>query len=619
MIRILEEHIANKIAAGEVITSPVAVVKELVENAIDAGADSITCEIRNGGKTYIRVTDNGSGIPSDQVELAFEKHATGKIATEEDLDRIGTLGFRGEALGSIATVSNVEMITRTEDETVGTQLIMESGKVVDKKGIGCEVGTTMIVKDLFHNLPARLKFMRSDRGEGALVHDLISKIAVAYPEIRVKFISNDKVLFNTRGNGDGALAVHTVYGSGLNNKLIPVEAESVDGTMSLRAYVSAPMENRPSKKNQIFFVNGRLVTDKRIENAVQRAYKNRMFPGRYPIVYLFLEVAPNKLDVNIHPSKDEVRFYEPEKVEDLIEKSIYEALQTQVSVPPIRAGEPGTGKESKAYPRFTETLAAEGDLHDSGAFRSEPEKTTRTLPSGSTDPFLAKAKDSKQVDVNDILSTLRNREEKKTEEEKKPERPAISEEPLRPFDFHDLRPLGIIFDTYILATDDEAFYMIDQHAAHERVLFEQIRDRFEAGNMESQMLMVPVTFDVHTTSDDWQERLMDIGFEIEEFGPGTYIVRAIPMAFTDIDIEAFLKDYLDSYETLDPLGEDLYTRIATMACKAAVKGNDKLKDEEVTRLLSDLAECRQPFSCPHGRPTFLRMTKYEIERNFKRK
>ena len=627
MIRILDPDIANKIAAGEVITGPSAVVKELVENAIDAGADRITVEIRAGGKDCIRVSDNGSGIAADEVELAFEKHATGKIVTEEDLENIGTLGFRGEALGSIATVSDLEMITRTADETAGVRLLMEQGKVTEKKAIGCEQGTTMTVMHLFYNTPARLKFMKSDRAEAALVSDFLSKAAIAYPEIKFKFISNDRILFNTRGQGDGLAAILTVYGGSLSGKLIPVEAETPDGSMSLRAYMADPMENRPSRKMQIFFVNGRLVHDKTIEDAVAAAYKGRMFAGRYPVIFLFLETTPDKLDVNIHPSKDRIRFYDAEATGAFIRDNLLHGLATKDLVPHLHV-RPEQGKiddlsAAKSKP-VNDPTPAEKPLEepvtasDSVTADTTPAAEPKPAPAPAAQVPYGRASVQEEVDVKALLAGMRR---EKAEEKRSIEQAAAAPAaPLeRPFDFTDLTPMGVLFDTYIAAKDDTSLYLIDQHAAHERVLFEQIMQSFREREGESQMLLVPVTYETAAGDTGWLDGLEKIGFEIEDFGPGTYKIRAVPLSFTDIDVQRFLDDYVLEYEKGDLIGEDLYDRIATMACKAAVKAHDKLKDEEVAALLRDLTKCVNPFSCPHGRPTFLRMSQSEIERDFKRK
>ncbi len=647
MIRILDQKIADRIAAGEVITSSKAVIKELVENALDAGADRITVEIRKGGKAYIRVTDNGTGIVAEEVELAFQKHATGKIYKEEDLAAIGTLGFRGEALPSIAAVAQVEMITKTAEEKAGTRLVLRGGQVLEKKSIGCETGTSVVVEDLFFNTPARLKFMRSDSAEAAAVLDFLSKAAIAYPHVRFKVVNNGAVLFHTQGKGQGLAAIMTVYGAGLKGKLLPVEGESPDGTMQMVAYVANPMENRPSKKQQIFFVNGRLVQDKVLEEAVAAAYKGRMFAGRYPIVYLFLETTPDLLDVNIHPSKDKIRFYHPNRVREFVESHIYQALQTKDLVP-----EAGRYPEHKETPRSSlpevlgekveeaskkgqeirpvEKPAPEKDT-TSGLLqqlRQQVEQEARsleqalgqqevgTLPTtktaGEQHPEAGNRPDNS---IKKILSTLR-------EEQQCLYTPAST--PIldqRPFDFSRLQRQGIIFDTYILAADEEALYLIDQHAAHERVLYEAIKAPLTKPHPDSQVLLLPLVFEYATLDDHWMDALSTYGFDIQPFGPHMWQVREIPMAFAAVDVLRFLKDFTDTLGTgQEPLAaaEEFLDRLATMACKAAVKAHDRLAPQEADELLVALAKCQAPFACPHGRPTFLKLTKSRIESDFKR-
>lgn len=612
MIRILEQSIADKIAAGEVITGPVAVVKELVENAIDAGATAITVEIKAGGKEYIRVTDNGSGIPSGEVELAFQKHATGKIVTEEDLANIGTLGFRGEALGSIATVSDLEMVTRTAEETVGTRLYLKAGEVAEKKAIGCEVGTTVTVMHLFYNTPARLKFLRTDRGEGALVFDFLSKAAIAYPHIRMQVVRDGKVLFHTKGNGDGLQAILAVYGGALKGKLIPVEAENADGSLALRAYIADPMESRPTRKMQIFFVNGRLVHDRTMEEAVAAAYKGRLFAGRYPVVFLFLETTPDKLDVNIHPSKDRIRFYDSETIGSFIAGTLEKGLLTEDAVPELHLGAKVALTKDATSPVTKPPATRPADDAVSAAPQRADEPAKKD--SYAVQDNAPSAADSEQVDIKTLLSEMRKKDRAESAH-------AIAETPVsldRPFDFRRLTPKGIFFDTYIAAADEDAVYLIDQHAAHERVLYEQIRRAFREKEGESQLRLTPETFDLPPGAEDILPPLEKLGFSLEEFGPSTYLVRAVPLSMAGLDIKAFLLDFAEGYTGGDIASEELRDRIATMACKAAVKGHDRLTEEEVLRLLQDLADCDNPFSCPHGRPTFLRMTKGELERNFKR-
>lgn len=584
MIRILEKNVADKIAAGEVVDRPLSVVKELVENAIDSGASSIVCEIRKGGKSYIRVTDNGCGIPAGEAETAFLRHATSKIRQAEDLDHIGTLGFRGEALASISAVSKVEMITRTNEDKTGVRLFVEGGETTGRESIGCEVGTTVIVEDLFYNTPARLKFMKSDGAESALIIDFISQMALAYPHIKVQMKNNNNILFSTRGDGDRWKAIMTVGGANINDKLLTVD--NTQGDRRLLGYVSGPGETRASRKNQVFFVNGRAVNSKLLEKAVDAAYRERLFQGRHPIAYLFLEVAPETLDVNIHPNKREVRFHDEGAISDFVKTGLSNALRVK-----------------EALPQFT-------------SMETKPPKT-RTKTKSVTP--VVKPMDESQIDVKQILSTFREENNKIADsvEEFKPTVPEMV--PEKPFDFEDLTYLGVLFDTYIMLSDRDTFYLVDQHAAHERIFYERIMDAYEAEDTPAQEIMVPITFDARFVKDDWKEILKRFGFSLRDFGPDTYAAHGIPMFFDLSGAEKFLSDFVDTVDDdTNFQSQDVIDRIARKACKQAVKAGDVLSSQELKHLIDDLSRCQNPFSCPHGRPTFIRMSKQEIERKFKR-
>ena len=337
MIKLLEKKVADKIAAGEVVDRPLSVVKELVENSIDAGADAVVVEIKKGGKTYIRVSDTGCGINADEVTTAFKRHATSKITEAEDLDSIQTLGFRGEALASIAAVSRTELITKTADAKTGTSITVEGGETAGISAIGCDGGTTVIVRDLFYNVPARYKFMKSDSAEAGLITEFVSQMALAYPYIRFKLINNEAVQFLTQGRGDRYSSILTIYSKDIGKSLVPVEYEN--GEMKLSGYVSNVGESRNSRKNQIFFVNGRVVSSKVMDTAVKNAYKERLFMGRFPIAFLFLEVKPDTLDVNIHPNKKEIRFDDEKSVELFVTEAIKQALATKEAAPTVNIAE----------------------------------------------------------------------------------------------------------------------------------------------------------------------------------------------------------------------------------------------------------------------------------------
>ncbi|WP_165445376.1 DNA mismatch repair endonuclease MutL [Bacilliculturomica massiliensis] len=698
-IRELPRQVADKIAAGEVVDRPVSIVKELVENSIDAGATSITVEIKNGGKTYLRVTDNGCGIESGQAELAFKRHATSKIEEAEDLNRIETLGFRGEALASIAAVSRAELITKTREADSGYKLRIEGGEFVEKSDTGCPDGTTLVISDLFYNTPARMKFLKPDNTESTLIIDFMSKMALAYPSVKIRLINNCSVLFSTTGKGEIYTNILTIYSREIGEKLIRVDAE--EEGLRLIAFVSPPSQSRTNRRNQIFFVNGRSVGSKVLERAVADAYTEKLFEGRYPIAFLFLSVSPERLDVNIHPNKKEVRFDDEKAVRDFVGAAIRRGLSTREAVPEIRrenvfknndwrGNGPGTGKEDQisihSRARSAEAPGSHGMGQDAGSRISQPEKeadiksflSTRPRPdNGRSEGTAWKQKEEERgnLQISDcgtscasyqapapqgngapeipgaeeakggralepFLDSLGQETGEKTQErqqrseqreqrrqqmqEPDPPKMPVPEPPVKkPFDINTLRPTGAIFNTYITAIDDEYFYLIDQHAAHERIFYEQLLAAYNREERHSQMLLtsfvVDLPFAVKNNAADFLVYLERIGYRMEEFGVKAYIVKEIPAMMELSEAESFLEYFLDNisadFSLQDPAKVD---KIIMKACKSAVKAHDHLAAEEIQALIRDLAKTNNPFSCPHGRPTFIKLSKYEIEKLFKR-
>ena len=593
MIRLLDKSVSDKIAAGEVIERPISIVKELVENALDAGADSVVVEIKNGGKSYIRVTDNGCGIPSEEAETAFLRHATSKISTAADLDAIDTLGFRGEALASIAAVTRTEVITKTKGSKTGTRLILHGGRVITKEKTGCPDGTTIIVTDLFYNTPARLKFMKTDSAESGLIIDFMSQMALAYKDVKFRLINNGRILFSTQGDGNRLNTILRVYHDVDSRNMVPV-CHSEDG-ISVDGYISTPAFSKTTRGSQIYFVNGRVVSSKVIEKGVSEGYRERLFEGRYPVVYLFLHVDPHTIDVNIHPNKREVRFNEESMITDFIARAIRDALSSEDAV--VDAGNIFKGREnsissSKVYERVFEPLR---------------EKT-----------------EEKQVYIKQILSTIENPYKAKTESESESEsKIPIYAPKFKPFDFSQLKVTGVIFDTYITAVDESNFYLIDQHAAQERIFYEKLVGEYESAEKVRQPLLVPlvinVSLSVSENSFHWLDALSRMGFTVNEFGPGTFRITEIPMFMELSEAEDFINQFIDNINERTNLSNSVVIdKLIMMSCKAAVKANDKLSDGEVKALINDLSSCINPFSCPHGRPTFIRLTRYEIEKMFKR-
>lgn len=597
MIRILDKSIADKIAAGEVIDRPVSIVKELVENAVDAGATSITVQIRDGGRTYIRVTDNGCGIPAEEAETAFRRHATSKITDEKDLDCIETLGFRGEALASICAVSRVELITKTADSKSGRKVVVESSQVLENTATGCPDGTTVTVRDLFFNVPARYKFLASDASEARKVIDFVSRIALSYPDIRFSMINGSSTVFTTAGKGNILAGIINIYGKDIGEGLIPVEQSA--GGFTLKAHVSPPDKTLPSRSRQIFCVNGRIIASSVLERALDRAYAERMFKGRFPIAFLFLAMPAEKLDVNIHPTKRQIRFDDNSEVEDFVTEAIRSALMGQQAVPDV------SKDVSKAEIPPAQPQIQELNVRDDG-FKYES---------------IATETPQQQVDIKSFLTTLRQEKNETAAEQEKPD--PVPAAVNQPFDFDELTVIGAVFNTYILAQDDSCFYMIDQHAAHERVFYEKLMKQYHASEKYSQQMLMPLSFsvssDVSTTEDMWISQVRAMGYDIEFFGNQTYLVREIPAFMQINEAEDFLNDLFSAFSDRPDLSDQrVLDKIITRSCKSAVKGGDVLDSMEITALIDQLKACDNPFSCPHGRPTFVKMTRYELERMFKR-
>lgn len=649
MIKLLSKNVADKIAAGEVVDRPLSIVKELVENAIDAGATNITIEIRNGGKNYIRVTDNGCGISENEVELAFLRHATSKIVTDEDLNSILTLGFRGEALSSIAAVSRVELITKTSDAKTGISLKIHGGETFEKSATGCPDGTTIIVSDLFYNTPARLKFMKTDATESTLIIDFISKIALAYANIKIRLINNGTILFSTNGKGDKYSNIITVYSKAVGEGLIYISSENE--TMSLEGYISRPDYSKTNRKQQIFFVNGRVISNKVMDFAVQEGYSERLFEGRYPIAYLFFKIKPELVDVNIHPNKKEVRFHQDMEVKNFIAQSIKRSLLSAQAIPQVNsnhikksANTDFSGNASKnmilSKPLVTEKINPTVDkfvvmTHNTPVAKNDEvvfkqkiqeakvnEKVINVL-SEKKQEIKKNEVNQEQVDIKNILSTLAKEQEEINYKPDELIKPApIELAPVESF-FKNLNITGTIFNTYITATDDNCFYLIDQHAAHERIFYEQLLNQYKSEEKIHQTILTPimveVPYSIKSVESSWVQILQNMGFEIEPFGIKAYVVKEIPIFMDLSEAQNMVNYFLENIaENVDIENEAKVSRIITKACKSAVKANDILSMAECKRLLEDLAKCENPYSCPHGRPTFIKMTKYEVEKMFKR-
>lgn len=654
MIRILDKNVADKIAAGEVVERPLSIIKELIENSVDAGATSITCEIKKGGKSYIRISDNGSGIPEDQVELAFYRHATSKIFNEDDLNHIDTLGFRGEALASIGKVTRTEVITKTRQSKSGRKVTIYGGEVVENTPTGCPDGTTIVITDLFYNTPARLKFMKSDAAEASIIIDYVSQMALAYKDISFRLINNGNILFTTLGDGNRLNIILKVYKEIDSKNMVPLELE--ENGLKVSGYISTPAISKNTRGSQIFFVNGRVISSKVIEKGVTLGYKERLFEGRHPIVYLFLEVEPETIDVNIHPNKRQVRFDYENDIIEFVAKAVSKGITAEIGIPNVShiVSKEESLKFDTKYPEFIKTTIADKIDENIKVYIENNDDLNSISKSFDTSKLETKPiKDHKfeykinekqeQVDIKTLLSIVPNSnkdnnennnvitknnkdiqiEVKKDNVEKNLSYNLIDKPLHTPFNISDLKVMGVLFYTYIVCEIEDTIYLIDQHAAHERIFYEKLVGQYLKEESKCQALIMPLVLDLgfkqKSLWDVWYEPLKNMGFTIEDFGADTIRVTEIPMFMELSEGESFLLEFIESINSkVDIKNTVVIDKLITMSCKAAVKANDKLKESEVEQLLSSLALCRNPYSCPHGRPTFVKITKYEIERMFKR-
>ena len=650
MIRILDEFIADKIAAGEVIERPLSIVKELIENSIDAGSSQIVIEIKNGGKSYIRVTDNGSGIVSDEIELAFERHATGKISKLSDLDHINTLGFRGEALASITAISRITVYSKTADSELGTKLKMQGGTTVSIEKTGMNTGTTMVVEDIFYNTPARRKFMKSDAAEATVIIDMIQKIAIYYSHIAFRLINNKQTVIATPGTGDILTTIQSIYPS--YRQLIEINGDYVHG------FISDPGSTKSNKRGQIFFVNGRYISSSTIEKGIIKGYGDRIFSG-HPICILFIEVNPETIDVNIHPNKKEIKFLHEEDIVKDIENAIKRVINSENTIPSAMGLRSEGTFDTKAFSAVDITASnaerLSSETYQDNSLKSASsvnEKSTqvdiksflasKTRVSDITDTYtpdgLAESTQNctdtdsvkggfEEANHNNNPSNANNNDVKINDNAKDnaiiKKQIAIKAPNVQTFDFDSLVYKGYLFDTYIIMQSTDIAYLIDQHAAHERIMYERFITVYNNSEHVSQPMLMP--FSIETSSDVyaaerfWMDDLARLGFDIDDFGNNTFIVRGIPTYMDRGEAELFIHTYIEDPESRSDRGNTtVIDKLIMRSCKAAVKGNNKLSTMEIEELIEQLSNCVNPFSCPHGRPTFIRFTLSEISRAFKR-
>ncbi len=593
IINVLDKNTIDKIAAGEVVDRPSSVVKELVENSIDAGASSISIEIKDGGISLIRITDNGVGIDPSQIDKVFLRHSTSKISKADDLSFINTLGFRGEALSSICAVSKMEFCTKTKDNLTGVIAKVNGGEILSISEAGLPDGTSVIVRDLFYNTPARLKFLKSPAKEADFVQDVVECIVLSHPEISFKFIVNGKVKILTSGNNQLKDTIYNVFGKDIARLIIPINA-SCD-FLSIDGFISKPEFSRANRNFEIFFINGRYIKDKIISSAVEKAYSGYLMRGAFPFLVLNLKFEPELIDVNVHPSKMEIRFFDSERVFDIVYDFVLDALKQNENIPMVSIGKKEVSKpeviSSYNAPEPFEVNRINKLMEESNYFESNDDVDSFEPIEGPIDFSQATLFDDSFLSSNARVK-------------------------------HKI--IGCVFDTYWIVEYKDELYIIDQHAAHEKVLYEQFTKNIVDGKHPSQLLNPPIIISLSSSEESVLIKFMDefkkLGFEINEFGGHEFAISEVPLDLSSLnEKDLFLSFLNDVASESNSFSSELLTeKIASLACKAAVKGGMHLSLAEANNLIDELLSLDNPYNCPHGRPTIIRMSKSELERKFKR-
>lgn len=674
-ITVLDQSTINKIAAGEVIERPASVVKELLENAIDAQATAVTIEIKDGGCSMVRVTDNGCGIPRDQIALAFLRHATSKIRSVEDLFTVSSLGFRGEALASIAAVAQVELISKTSDSLTGSRYQIEGGAERGLEEIGAPEGTTIIARNLFYNTPARKKFLKTPMTEGAHVAAVVEKIALSHPDISIRFIQNNQNKLYTSGNHNLKDLIYTVFGREITSNLLAVNAQ--EGDIQVSGFIGKPVIARSNRNYENYFINGRYIRSSVISKAIEEAYKPFMMQHKYPFTMLHFTIQQDTLDVNVHPTKMELRFSDGEAVYRAVVKAVADALAHKELIPEVSLAEkkekeaadlaqrlsprpePFEVKRRESMNRAAQPAAQDKASSSASYARTPPPKPSyvnelmpewlkvrkreqeaaaNAVKDSNATQNTASTFSEKLQDINKTDSTSNKyigdkQDQVPTLAEDQSNAPAPKEpEQLDLFDGKLLDPkarlrhklIGQLFDTYWMVEYNEQLFIIDQHAAHEKVLYEKTIKTLKTRQYDTQMVEPPIILTLNMNEEVLLSRYMSyftgMGFEIEPFGGREYAVRGVPANLFSIAQKELL------IEMIDGLSDDIsvhnpdiiYERVASMSCKAAVKGHHSLSAAEANELIDQLLQLDNPYACPHGRPTIISMTKYELEKKFKR-
>ena len=680
-INLLDEITINKIAAGEVVERPSSIVKELVENSIDAGADRIIIEVENGGKSLIKITDNGCGIPSSEVKKCFLRHATSKIDKIDDLFNLFTLGFRGEALASICAVSKLEMTTKFEDEAVGTKITLVGGNIEAKEAVGANTGTSIVIKDLFFNTPARKKFLKTDHAELMNITDIVNKLAIGYPNVKFRYLNAGKLMVNTPGDGKLVSAVRSIYSREVSENLIEINYDC--SLFKIDGYIGNNNIYRSNRNLQHVYINGRFVKSKIIYDAIANAYKSIIPINKHAVCFINLHLDPQKVDVNIHPGKIEVKFEKENEIKleimeyiraKLLKQSLIGKYETFDRVPKDRAVKQdfsGNAFKNQDFgnttTNFSETSTKFGDKNikpidlsdevDVNSFIKlddfeEKKKKELKNKSNATKNTSLKNYDNKtnkresyssgfssynsdvdnyknsyssavKIEDNDKISETESQmaftaegaildSEKRDEIEKKE----------AGFSLKYYKVVGVVFDTYIVLQKGESMYLMDQHAAHERVLFERYMNAFHKREVHMQMLLDPIVLELSSVDMLQVEKNLDIfrnfGFEVEIFGMNNILIRGVPNLFGTPQSEKFILELIDNIDKISNNYDLKDDRFAIMACKSAIKANDRIQNIEIESLFKQLEKCENPYTCPHGRPTMVEISKVEIEKMFKR-
>ncbi len=661
-IHVLDDATIDKIAAGEVVERPASVVKELVENAMDAGATAITVEIKDGGIEFIRVTDNGSGIEHNQLRNAFLRHATSKISSVVDLMRLHSMGFRGEALSSIAAVAKVEIVTKTKEDMTGARLCLEGAKEISFEEVGAPDGTTFIVRNLFFNTPVRRKFLKTAMTEASYITDLLEHMALSRPEISFKYVINGQTKFYTNGDGDMKAIIYRIFGRDIANEMLAFQA--VDEEIVLEGFLGKPTLNRANRNFENYFVNRRYIKSKVISKAIEEGYASYMMQHRYPFCVLHITVPPESVDVNVHPTKMEVRFSDQNSLYKLIAENITDFLSQQEMILDAVLGPEKKEKKDKKTTKIDapepfekeRRLTEQGShidseqplniLKDESKYNSSnssfDKETQEKSDVVSEEQFFVdnRGKNTKigQTNQNVLTGKILGAPPKETDTRnlgvikskdhilvEKPEQLNFFDEKILTREAkQEYRIVGQVFDTYWIIEYRDKMLMIDQHAAHEKVKYEQILTKVERNEIYTQMLTPPAVISVTPKEsaliNSYAQYFKELGFEIEDFGMNAFAIRGVPIDLFGHNIKELFEEVLTQMceSPVRGVPQIIREKIASMACKAAVKGNHSLTYEEANKLIEQLLELENPYNCPHGRPTIISMSKYEIEKKFKR-